>query len=182
MVGYGQVTLGTIFLIIAILLFVGTGWVIYTYFDGVDTIEEEKEDRDRIKSFDGDTTEIDEVIKDHEDTLNFKRNSSVTCSVLSLIFLVFGVFLIFRWRKEKQREVEYYNSFKQTQFPAQQQIGQHYPYQPTQQTPAQPQQHFQQRQQHSPQQNIQYVNCPICQNPIPQYSNPCPRCGRVLNW
>lgn len=33
-----------------------------------------------------------------------------------------------------------------------------------------------------PKQDVQYVPCPICQKMIPIYSDPCPQCGRNMNW
>jgi hypothetical protein len=104
MVGYGRLALGSIFIIISILLLIGTSWLVHTYYSGVETVEDEKKDRDFIASIGGDTREIDEIIKEHEESIEFKRTGSTVCSITALILLIPGIFLIYNWLKEKKRE------------------------------------------------------------------------------
>ena len=93
MAGYGKLAVGVILIIIAMIFLIFAAQAAITYADGVPKVEDKKDIRDQMKKNGEDTSVIDKVIKDDEETLRTKEMFMAGCGIGGVILIIIGLII-----------------------------------------------------------------------------------------
>jgi predicted RND superfamily exporter protein len=97
--GKGMIIGGIICLIIAAIFIVFAIISTVTYLDGLETLEDNKKYRDKLKEEGEDTSDLDEEISKQEATMRTKEQAMASCTPTGIVLVIVGIFLILKGRK-----------------------------------------------------------------------------------